>query len=153
MSPPMYPLIDNFHISIFFSPFYYRQHAFNKMCSRGLNHAVCSIFSEWIPLTYGFTSSFRERECEIANYCEIQAKVGHFYLDTFEKFIKTSIFKKNVKCEIWVSGKVFSRIDAESVSFSPHALIFNFCLNIVQRDVRRLLDVKGCARDALHVAE
>jgi len=73
---------------------------FNKMCSRGLNHAVCSMFSEWIPLTYGFTSSFRERECEIANYCEKQAKVGHFYLDTFEKFIKTSIFKKNVKCEI-----------------------------------------------------
>jgi len=71
---------------------------FNKMCSRGLNNAVCSIFSEWTPLTYGFTSIFREREHEIAKYCKKHAKIGHFYLDKFEKAIKNSICKKIVNC-------------------------------------------------------
>ena len=72
---------------------------FNKMCSRGLNHAVCAIFSEWIPLTNDFNDSFRERECDIAMYCANHAKGSHSSFGRLKNFLFPPHFRRSVECE------------------------------------------------------
>ena len=72
---------------------------FNKMCSRGLNHAVCAIFSEWIPLTNDFNGSFRERECDIAMYCANHAKGSHSSFGRLKNFLFPPHFRRSVECE------------------------------------------------------
>jgi len=70
---------------------------FNKMCSRGLNHAVCKIFSEWIPLTDGHNNVFGwKAECEIAMYCASWSKLQRSlpFFKSRSLFFETQITRK-----------------------------------------------------------
>jgi len=67
------------------------------MCSRGLNHAVCKIFSEWIPLTDGHNNVFGwKAECEIAMYCASWSKLQRSlpFFKSRSLFFETQITRK-----------------------------------------------------------